>query len=84
MQSKLYFKFYIIINFRTALACLHWNHNANRAIAKNPDGTTKYKVGYPKAKAGDPSVSVVKAATSYGKQRVFLMNKKVSFHVLQV
>lgn len=54
------------VNFRTALACLHWNANAQRTQARTVEGTPRFRVSYRKSKSGEPSVSVIKTETSYG------------------
>ena len=46
--------------FRTALAALHYNENANRM-------TTGYDVHFPKQKQGEPAVKAHKEKPTFGK-----------------
>ena len=67
--SKIWYEFNQIFGFyRSALAALHWNANAQREQAVAPDGEQRYKVVYPKAKHGEATLKVVKEEASYGKE----------------
>ena len=61
---------WILHNFRTILAAIHFNYNICRKSKVDMHGNVKLKVTYPKFKEGEATVKEVKVVPNYGK--VFL------------
>ena len=55
--------------FRTLLAGLHFNENANRSTAKTKEGVERYKVRFPKYKRGGHVLKKIMTATTYSKSK---------------
>lgn len=51
---------------RLYLAAMHFNENANREQAMTLEGTVVYKMVFPKAKKGQPTVKAVKTEPTFG------------------
>ena len=58
---------WILHNFRTILAAIHFNYNIYRKSKVDMHGNVKLKVTYPKFKEGEATVKEVKVVPNYGK-----------------
>ena len=61
-MSKLNFK-----NYRTALAAIHFNENAQRPQATTRAGEKQYAMSFPKSRKGEAIVKEVKVNQTFGK-----------------
>ena len=69
-------KFISLWNFRTKLAALHFNENAQREQAKTAKGEKRYSVLYPKFKKGGHVVKAIKESPTYSKPKIPIKPKE--------
>lgn len=52
--------------YRSLLAALHFNANADRVQATTAAGSARFAVAHPKARKGESCVRIVKSNPNYG------------------
>ncbi|CAN7976902.1 unnamed protein product [Ixodes persulcatus] len=65
--SYLQGSWYYFSHFRTQLAILHFNENANREQAVSADGSLQFKIKHPKSRKGGKVVRPKQAEPTYSK-----------------
>ncbi len=56
-----------LLHFRTILAAMHYNENADRAQATTKAGKRRHSLHYPKYKRGGHVVKKILSSATYGK-----------------
>lgn len=71
----------MLLIFRHQLAALHFNENSNRDQAVTQEGTSRYKIIFPKYKRGGYVVRKVPTDPTYG-EPIASTHKLANFHIV--
>jgi len=75
---------WILHNFRTILAAIHFNYNICRKSKVDMHGNVKLKVTYPKFKEGEATVKEVKVVPNYGKVFLYKCSKRKALQFFSI